>query len=1087
MLLFPVQSFVISQKTTKTVKKFSESVISINEKYNAKSDSYLAKYNENNPNATENRLIIKTDETINNTEAVDSVNGLGYSVLQYEDKETMEEEYETFSKRGYTVEKDRILKINDGNHLLDLRTDDMDDPDERWAYESVISDEAKAMLNSQSTGKEIVIGVFDTGVNYNHEAFEGRITDTSFNMSSSGNENDCMDDNGHGTAVAGIIAECTPENVKIKPYKVVNKGGYITLSVYIAAMETIIASKDKPDIINMSIGGYLFDEDMSIETELVNELIDCGVTVCIASGNDNLPTEYCTPAESDKGIIVGAYDYTNHICGFSNYGEIDIAAPGYGVKAPDFQTDASYDYYFDGTSFACPFVSAACAYILMQNQNYTPSQVKNKLKSSAVYMGEDNEPYYGSGMLNFINLIDDIDYQTPTPSVTGGTYNDTQTVTFNNIPDGTELVYTLDKSIPSAENGMVYSSSITIDNEMQMNYVLLENEEYKSPVKSQYYTVQYLADESEFEIDENGEIIAYNGTKNNFIVPNTINDIVPTALGKRVFENSSIISIVLPESISTINQYAFRNADELKHISALGVKQINSEVFKNCFSLISENMPLVDTVISESFKNCSMLHSIDFGNSLTKISDESFAYCGLTECDLPNYIGNKGSAAGAFYKSTLISFNAPKLKKIFGVMFYQCSFLSDITSNNVENIGALALFNTYYLNELDLSSLVKCGTHAFDSCFVDYIYAPLLSRIITSSGFDIPCFGMCCYSRVIDLPSLLSIEENFFYDMFVEEIYMDNLIEMETGSICNVPDLNILKLQKIENFKYPSVDSRGLLPSIGPLEIIWLPNADFNMSIELPKTTKIVFVPKSTTVRMQTSSKDTTIYVSELANDFDVDYSHEMYLAQEFPTIVAPKNSTAGEFVAERNADMSYSLPINYSFIDSDSYINCIASYLKNNKLQVDFCMKTLMDLEQYADTIIYSFEVNGETVAANTVHTENGKTYFSYQTDSEDEQTVRAVVNIDGMLFKSEPVTVSRSAVTEPDNGCEHEWTVSSYENIYRDTVITLHCSNCQSDYNVSFSNYINSRDFAPLDLNIDGIVNAKDYEIIIKQHNNR
>lgn len=45
--------------------------------------------------------------------------------------------------------------------------------------------------------------VFDSGVNYEHNLLKDKITDTSFNMSDSGNENDCMDDNGHGTSVAG--------------------------------------------------------------------------------------------------------------------------------------------------------------------------------------------------------------------------------------------------------------------------------------------------------------------------------------------------------------------------------------------------------------------------------------------------------------------------------------------------------------------------------------------------------------------------------------------------------------------------------------------------------------------------------------------------------------------------------------------------------------------------------------------------------------------------------------------------------------------------------------------------------------------
>ena len=111
----------------------------------------------------------------------------------------------------------------------------------------------------------------------------------------------------------------------------------------------------------------------------------------------------------------------------------------------------------------------------MQNPKLSPTEVKNEIKSSAIYMGEDEEDYYGSGMLNFPNLLVDKEYTAPTPSTIGGFYTDTQTVTFDNIPADTQLIYTLDKSIPSNSNGTIYTSPITIDNEMQLNYALIQS------------------------------------------------------------------------------------------------------------------------------------------------------------------------------------------------------------------------------------------------------------------------------------------------------------------------------------------------------------------------------------------------------------------------------------------------------------------------------------------------------------------------------------------------------------------------------------------------------------------------------------
>ena len=509
-VIAPCQSVIAAEAQRRDVNRFCNLVTAINDEYEPESDSRDAQYNENNPNATENRLIVKTKQDIKETESIDSVSGLDYTILQYEDKQSMEEAYDELSEKGYTVEKDRVLRVKD-NDIKNLRTmaDDTGDTEEvseMWAYESVMSDYAKAEIERSSSYKnEVVVGVLDSGVDYNNELFDGRITDTTFNMSATGEANDCMDDNGHGTAVAAVIALSTPDNVKMKPYKIIDEEGYVTLSEFTAAMEIILASKDLPDIMNISLGGYLFEEEMSIETELVSRLVDKGVTVCVASGNDNLPTQYSTPADCEEAITVGAYDYTNHICSFSNYGEeVDIAAPGYNVYSIDLWSGKYYSDY-SGTSFSCPFVSAACAYILMQNPKSDPNEVQEQLKKSAIYMGDDEKDYYGSGMLNFPNLLNDKKYDTPEPSLKSGFYQGDQTAEFNNIPEGTQLVYTLDKSIPSSTNGTVYSEPITIDNEMQMNYALIKGGKYVSNIESQYYTVQYVADENDFEITEDGK------------------------------------------------------------------------------------------------------------------------------------------------------------------------------------------------------------------------------------------------------------------------------------------------------------------------------------------------------------------------------------------------------------------------------------------------------------------------------------------------------------------------------------------------------------------------------------------------------
>lgn len=68
-----------------------------------------------------------------------------------------------------------------------------------------------------------------------------------------------------------------------------NDKGVCTLSTFIAAMEAIIAEKNKPDIMNLSVGVFDPYSNMKIQTELVDKLVKCNVAVCVAAGNDNLP------------------------------------------------------------------------------------------------------------------------------------------------------------------------------------------------------------------------------------------------------------------------------------------------------------------------------------------------------------------------------------------------------------------------------------------------------------------------------------------------------------------------------------------------------------------------------------------------------------------------------------------------------------------------------------------------------------------------------------------------------------------------------------------------------------------------------
>ena len=338
------------------------------------------------------RLIVKSDDKIDEYGAVDSVYGFGYAFLQYADDESAEFAKTQYEKAGYTADYDSVIttsstSIGSGGNWSD-----------EWAYEE--TDAVSALDYYKSKIKpNINIAILDTGINYNHELFKNRVVRTHTDFSTDASDDE-MDKYGHGTNVAGAIAKSTPSNVRLSCYKIHNQNGEGTSAMALAAFEYIKQLSNKPDIINCS-----FVTRSGLGT-VVDELVDMGITVVAGAGNEGKEV-YQQPAIFDSAITVAATNRYGSACGFSNYGScVDIAAPGDYVYTADMSSNTAYEFA-SGTSLATPLVSAAAAYVLMENRKYAPEQVKQELiatatpfKKSSCYYGR-----YGAGIVNFSNII----------------------------------------------------------------------------------------------------------------------------------------------------------------------------------------------------------------------------------------------------------------------------------------------------------------------------------------------------------------------------------------------------------------------------------------------------------------------------------------------------------------------------------------------------------------------------------------------------------------------------------------------------------------------------------------------------------
>ena len=250
-------------------------------------------------------------------------------------------------------------------------------------------------------GKGIVVAVIDTGINYKHVALGGGFG-PGFKVAGGwdfvGNDADPMDDNGHGTHVAGIVAASSATLTGVAPdatlvaYKVLDQDGGGVQSTVLAGVERAIDPNqdgdpsDRADVVNMSLGGPVTPNDPVIAA--VERGAAAGVVFCLAAGNAGVVGALGSPALSPSAITVGASDLEDRVAAFSSGGPVagtwalkpEIAAPGVRIVSSVL---GNRTFAASGTSMAAPHVSGVAALLLEQHPDWTPHDVKAAMVSTA--------------------------------------------------------------------------------------------------------------------------------------------------------------------------------------------------------------------------------------------------------------------------------------------------------------------------------------------------------------------------------------------------------------------------------------------------------------------------------------------------------------------------------------------------------------------------------------------------------------------------------------------------------------------------------------------------------------------------------
>lgn len=672
----PLTSVMAEEARKQSVLKTGKEIAALCNKY----DNYS---NSNDGDKIDNRLMVKTNDNIDEYGAVDSVYGFGYAFLQYADEKSAQKAKENYEKSGYTADYDCVVTSSS--------TYDKYNMNEEWAYEE--TDAVSALDYYKLKAKSnINIAVVDSGINYNHELFKNRVVRTKMDFSTD-NTGDEMDKAGHGTKVAGAIAKSTPSNVKLFAYKIFDKNLKGTSSGVVAALSYINQLKNKPDIINCSFttGGL---------GTVIDELVDMGVTVVASAGNDGKKV-YKQPAIFDSVITVAATNQYGYAWSSSSYGScVDISAPGVSVYTANFPVNNSYAQ-FSGTSMAAPLVSAAAAYVLMENKKYTPEQVKQELIATATPFKKDDcyNDRYGAGIVNFSNIINGTRCKDVTANLQSGVYRDDISVELKSANTLTDIYYTTDGTLPSKTNGTKYIEPINLTETTRITAVAFARA--GTPFKSKFTYLDYYIfkdGESEFVVDDGTYrcgIKAYLGNDTNITIPDKINGIEVGSIKERCFKNSNIESVTLPSSVTLIEQQAFYGCDNLKSINLSNVKSIGTEAFTNCPSL-TDNIDL---------------------SSVEMISERGLA--------------------GTYFKTM----NLPKCTDIRDSAFEDCT-MQKIVLNNATNLGS-----NVFKNCKNLEMIYAPKVKGFDGCSgctnLKTVFVPMATGITTdiSSNATIYCSG----------------------------------------------------------------------------------------------------------------------------------------------------------------------------------------------------------------------------------------------------------------------------------------------------------------------------------------------------------
>jgi subtilisin family serine protease len=277
------------------------------------------------------------------------------------------------------------------------------------SYASTADADEDNIENYAAGGGDVVIGSIDTGVDFTHSEFTGRLIAGTDWYS---NDNDPSDEDGHGTHTTGTMAGTTvgvagvsgaASHVKVYVQRVCGRRGCPTSAI----VSAIRAAADFGVVaMNLSLGG---SSESQAEKDAIAYATGKNALVIASAGNSGTSGVEC-PSCDPNAISVSATTWQDKLASYSNYGSgLDIGAPGGLCYSNTTAEGCIYSAYLgggyawlQGTSMAAPQVTGTAA-IVASKLGLRGAALRERILGTTDNIGTDAQ--FGRGRLNSYRAV----------------------------------------------------------------------------------------------------------------------------------------------------------------------------------------------------------------------------------------------------------------------------------------------------------------------------------------------------------------------------------------------------------------------------------------------------------------------------------------------------------------------------------------------------------------------------------------------------------------------------------------------------------------------------------------------------------